>query len=723
MAIRRDRKTMQFTRGRSAGARARRLLASLSVALAMTAMAAAARAESPTPGGFVEQATGGQVRARVMPPLPARGPFTFPAPYNTTGVRLTNARDCGGGDCVNYVGYSYWRNTNNHVGSDTMLIFLSLDRARGGKGPTLLRYDKTTDQVAVVGPMFDAQHPLSWATGEGWYWSGSQANKLYVNQGAKLLRYDVMARTFETVFDAAPRFGDDKYIWQIHSSGDDRMHSATLRTTAGYTTLGCVVYDATTTQLSFFPSKGAYDECQIDESGRWLVIKENVDGRAGEDNVIIDLQGGGERVFADEAGAGGHSDTGYGYMVAADNWNNLPGVIRVWTLGAGSSAEAAGRLVYRTTDWASEISHVSHRNARPGIPASQQYACGSGASRLERPHANEILCFPLDGSLRVLVVAPVLTDLDAPGGGNDYAKLPKGNLDLTGRYFIWTGNAGGNRLDAFIVKVPAELLSMTATGSEPVSAGPSLAAAVLPGSRSVQVGSTAVALATVINVGSVPGRQCGVSAAADLPARFTFQATDPVTNLPAGAANSLVEIEPGAARTFMIGVTAAAPMSTRDVGLTFRCASGEAAPSRPNLNTLTMSASSAPVPDIVALSATVSGDGIVDVPGTDGAAAFAVGAANLGAGAVITASVDKGSAIQPLTLSLCQSSAVTGQCSSQSGSSVRVRIDAGETASFAVFVQGHGDVPFDPANGRIVVRFTDDDGVIRGATSVAVRTR
>ena len=92
-----------------------------------------------------------------MPPLPARGPFTFPAPYNTIGVRLTNAGDCGGADCVNYVGYSYWRNTNNHVGSDTMLIFLTLDRARGGGGPTLFSYDKTTDQVTVVGPLFDAE--------------------------------------------------------------------------------------------------------------------------------------------------------------------------------------------------------------------------------------------------------------------------------------------------------------------------------------------------------------------------------------------------------------------------------------------------------------------------------------------------------------------------------------------------------------------------------------
>ena len=58
-------------------------------------------------------------------------------------------------------------------------------------------------------------------------------------------------------------------------------------------------------------------------------------------------------------------------------------------------------------------------------------------------------------------VGQVLTDLNAPGGDDgsgDYSKLPKGNLDVTGRYFIWTTNVGGDRLDAFLVKIPAERL-------------------------------------------------------------------------------------------------------------------------------------------------------------------------------------------------------------------------------------------------------------------------
>src|SRR5206468_8532068 len=47
-----------------------------------------------TPGGFLETATTGLVRPRLTQSvlqalLPARGGFTFPAPYGTAGVRLT----------------------------------------------------------------------------------------------------------------------------------------------------------------------------------------------------------------------------------------------------------------------------------------------------------------------------------------------------------------------------------------------------------------------------------------------------------------------------------------------------------------------------------------------------------------------------------------------------------------------------------------------------------
>jgi len=102
---------------------------------------------------------------------------------------------------------------------------------------------------------------------------------------------------------------------------------------------------------------------------------------------------------------------------------------------------------------------VSHANAKPTVVPEQQYACGSGANRTNSNRANEIICFPLDGSLRVLIVAPVMTDMNAAGGGDDYSKVPKGNIDVTGQYFIWTSNMGGNRLDAFLVRVPSQVLT------------------------------------------------------------------------------------------------------------------------------------------------------------------------------------------------------------------------------------------------------------------------
>jgi len=416
------------------------------------------------PGGFVEKSNSTAVRTRlsaaqISAMLPARGGFAFPAPYNTEAARLTNSADCNGGDCVNSVGYSYWNNMNNSAGSNTLLAFVVLNRSRGGGGPTLFRYDKTTGEVQKLGPIFDTTSPYANGSGEGWYFSAALPNALYVFRGMTLQRYDVMTRTLTTVFDASAQFGAGTYVWQLHSSHDDRVHSGTLRTSSGSTPLGCFVYREDTRIYKWYPKIGAFDECQVDASGRWLLIKEDLDGLYGEDDRIIDLETGVERRHYDQNGAPGHSDNGYGYAVASDNWNGLPNAIRVFPFDQDSWAQAP--VVYNNMDWnVFTPAHVSHANARPGTPLSQQYACGSGANRSNTNRANEILCFRLDSTLDVLVVAPVMTDLDATGGqdGDDYFQQPKGNLDPTGRFFLWTTNMGGPRQDAFVVRVPSQLL-------------------------------------------------------------------------------------------------------------------------------------------------------------------------------------------------------------------------------------------------------------------------
>jgi hypothetical protein len=428
--------------------------------------------------GLVESATGNAMRSTVPGnSVPgSRGRFTFPAPYNTEGVRLTTAADCGGGDCVNPVGYSYWSNINNHAGSDTMLIFLGLK----GPGPTLFSYHKATGETQNRGSIFAGDNTHGWAplsTGEGWYFSATRPHALYINEptGSRLFRYDVIAHTWETVFDMSGQF-PNKYLWQVHSSNDDRVHSFTVRDKGSYAMEGCAIYREDQRTFTYYARRGnEFDECQIDKSGRWLVIKEQLDGRNGEDNRIVDIDSNTERVLNDPDGAAGHSDNGYGYLVAEDNFNDRPGAVRVWDFNRdlrggqpSSPVQGQGTLVYQMASWGPGLGHIAHGNSKPGVPLDQQFACASNANRQNSPRVNEIVCFRLDDSLTTLVVAPNLTNLDA-SAGDDYWKFPKGNIDVTGEYFIWTSNAGTGRLDAFMVKIPIDRLGSASSGGSTTS--------------------------------------------------------------------------------------------------------------------------------------------------------------------------------------------------------------------------------------------------------------
>jgi hypothetical protein len=435
--------------------------------------------EAPPSGeGVLEKSGSPAVRARFtrgqieafLPAGGARGIFSFPAPYNTTGVRLTNANDCADAqDCLWYVGYSYWRNINNHVASADMYIFLGMDPGRGGGGPTLLRYDKRTDDVQNL--------PYRASTGEGWYFSGTHPTRLYTHLvgSTQLRRYDILSRRFERTpamdlsFCPRPRIcpADAAYIIQPHSSDNDRVHSATVQNGSWQRT-GCVVYEADARRFQYYaPSLGyALDECHVDKSGRWLALLETrSDGS--RINRIADLRSRSLTSIPDVQGALGHLDMGFGYAVGADSYNPSPNATILLKFPVSGTVRPIGPAVHYNKRWdLAAANHVSHANAGPSGPESQ-FACGSNASRVA-DMADEIVCFPLDaarnpdGSLDVLAVAQVMTDLDAPGGrdddGDDYEQLPKGNLDVTGRYFIWTTNLGGNRLDAVLVKIPVERL-------------------------------------------------------------------------------------------------------------------------------------------------------------------------------------------------------------------------------------------------------------------------
>ena len=103
-------------------------------------------------------------------------------------------------------------------------------------------------------------------------------------------------------------------------------------------------------------------------------------------------------------------------------------------------------------------------------------------------------------------------------------------------------------------------------------------------------------------------------------------------------------------------------------------------------------------------------------------AAFAVATVNVGASSSITVTADTAGVNLPVLLFVCQTTG-NASCVNPPASSVTVTINTNATPTFSVFVAGFGIVPFNPADNRVFVRFKDPNGVIRGSTSVAVRTQ
>ena len=234
------------------------------------------------------------------------------------------------------------------------------------------------------------------------------------------------------------------------------------------------------------------------------------------------------------------------------------------------------------------------------------------------------------------------------------------------------------------------------------------------------VNNPVTAFATIINNGTTPALQCMILPISGLPFQFLYQVTDHANAL-IGAPNTPVDIDAGVSQSFLIAPTPTGQISPSQAFFSFSCSNATAASIVTGLNTLLVSASTSPVPDIVAIAA--ADVGIVNIAGANGAGAFAVATVNVGVAATITATANTGAASLPIAIGICQTDPPTGVCTSPVGASVTTTIAARATPTFAVFVGGNGVVPFDPANNRIFVQFADPGGVVRGATSVAVRTQ
>jgi len=141
------------------------------------------------------------------------------------------------------------------------------------------------------------------------------------------------------------------------------------------------------------------------------------------------------------------------------------------------------------------------------------------------------------------------------------------------------------------------------------------------------------------------------------------------------------------------------------------------------INTLLLSVSSVPLPDLIAVSATAPpNDGVVRIAkGSVGA--FAIATKNIGATSSLVAEVSDTSGKLPRgTLAICQTDSEAQCLAPPTFDGVQFTLAKDGSTTFSVFVAPRSEIPFDPEHNRLFVNFRDILGISRGRTSVAVMT-
>ncbi|MCF8880041.1 Ig-like domain-containing protein [Hyphobacterium sp. SN044] len=314
-------------------------------------------------------------------------------------------------------------------------------------------------------------------------------------------------------------------------------------------------------------------------------------------------------------------------------------------------------------------------------------------------------------------------------GGRSYALSVTPNPDSV--FAVWTSGPCAGRTDAVCT---VDLTTNASVGALFQLASPPQArimTATLPGARSGYMGGAEMsALLSVSNGQQAAAQNCYVSNPTDSPVTLTSARLDGSGN-PTGPLNPYFDLLPGESANFVLGMTPntqTGPSGYLLYPLVTCQNAGFIA--LPGINSILLSIGSAPVPDVLSTSATPSGDGVIRIAASGRAQVMTAAAVNIGAGdgsaganeATLTASVDTGSAALPVMLEMCQINA-SALCITPRGPSVTTVVQQNAAVFYAVFVRdasGGAGIPFDPANARVYLRFTDAGGTVRSVASAAV---
>jgi len=343
-------------------------------------------------------------------PLAPPAPPSSPKPHRGGDVlrqvvQVTNERD---GEFLPRM-YSYWPNAV--IRGEVIYVF-------AGHADGEPRFFQITPdgRVARLGPLLPYR-----GTSEGWYWDAD--GWVYLIDGPRLRRVNPFSREDRVVF-SIERTHPDCELWQAHSSDDGETHSATVQRIVSdgpYPRVGTVVCRGRDLQ-TFYEPKGELDESQITPDGEFLIIKED------EQNRIVNLCSGAQRMIWDAEGAVGHSDCGPGILVGEFSHGQY-GECVLWDL-RGPLAFDQRRVLFTT--W-----NMGHVSIRGGVCLLSD--------------ATHLSLVSLNGGGVVSFLRHGMTVADPL---KPYNYQVKANLDPSGRVGCYMSNQGGARFDVFLTPIP-----------------------------------------------------------------------------------------------------------------------------------------------------------------------------------------------------------------------------------------------------------------------------
>ncbi len=271
-------------------------------------------------------------------------------------------------------------------------------------------------------------------------------------------------------------------------------------------------------------------------------------------------------------------------------------------------------------------------------------------------------------------------------------------------------------------------------------AAPAVNVATAPDARSLAIGTPGTIFVEFVNSGDETAINCRIAKPFGPPIDLAYQALDAGGAL-TGTADTPADVAAGAAQRFLVTFTATAAFEGR-IHLNYRCDN-----STPfvfeDVNDLFLTASAGDPPDLIAIFATPSGDGVMRIDTAGGAQAAGGAVVNIGSGggsAMVDVTPTFGDFDEGLgvTLSICETNPVTAACLAPP--TPAITMDVGSTAkTFTVIAVANAGLgaPLFPEYIRISVVFSDpavapDDpegagaappaainGTIRGRASVA----